>query len=129
MSKLGAAVRELATRLSDACPTQQLKQLTVEDGQVVLHLTDADDNKIVVNAVFLDPDEYPRSGALVQVDEGSSKCSSRTVEKLSALSERLQDGAQLCAVIARVSHSCSRGRPRWSFQALAAPPCKRGGVP
>jgi hypothetical protein len=72
----------------------------------VLHLTDADDRKIAVNLVFFDPDQYPRSGALVQVDDSESKCSSKTVEKVSALSERLQDGAQLFAVIAKVSTLC-----------------------
>lgn len=105
MSKLNEAVTQLSKCLAESCPTQQLKQLTsAGDGQVVLQLTDADDRKIMVNLVFFDPDEYPRSGALVQVDEGESKCSSNTVEKLSALSERLQDGAQLFAVIAKVSN-------------------------
>lgn len=103
MSRLSAVVKGLSQALQDSCPTQQLKSLTKSDGQVVLHAVDADDRKIVINLVFLDPDEYPRSGLLVQVDE-DSKCSSKVVEKLGALSERLQDGAQLFAVISKVRY-------------------------
>jgi hypothetical protein len=125
MVKLNEAVKRLAKCLVESCPTQQLKQLTsTEDGQVQLQLTDADDRKIVVNLVFLDPDEYPRSGALVQVDEGDSKCTSSMVEKLSALSERLQDGAQLFAVIAKVSSNQCFSLSHIPTIGSARPPCK-----
>jgi hypothetical protein len=103
MARLSAVVKGLSLALQDSCPTQQLKSLIKSDGQVVLHAVDADDRKLVINLVFLDADEYPRSGVLVQVDEDEdSKCSSKVVEKLGALSERLQDGAQLFAVISKV---------------------------
>jgi len=103
MSKLRSAVKELASALSGACPTQQLKGLTSseEEGQVVLHAVDADDNKIVINVLFLDPDQYPRSGALLELSEGSSK-GDRLAVALSAMSERFQDAAQLCAIISKV---------------------------
>lgn len=104
MTKFTPAVKGLQEVLQESCPTQQLKSLTQgSDGQLSLHLADSDDRKVVVNLVFLDPDEYPRSGVLVQVDEDSSKCSIKVVQKLGALSERLQDGAQLFAVISKVS--------------------------
>lgn len=101
MSKLNTAVKGLAQALEDACPTQ-LKSVTPSGDQVALVVADADDRKVVINLLFLDPDEYPRSGVLVQVDEEASKCSSKVAQKLGALSERFQDGAQLFAVISKV---------------------------
>jgi 3,4-dihydroxy-2-butanone 4-phosphate synthase len=103
MSKLSTSCKALAGALAEACATQQLKSLTADgDGQICLQMADADDKRVVVNFVFFDPDEYPRSGVLVQMDEDKSKCSSTVADKLGALSERFQDGAQLWAAIAKV---------------------------
>jgi hypothetical protein len=103
MTKLSTSCKALASALAEACPTQQLKSLTADgEGQISLQLADADEKMVVVNFVFFDPDEYPRSGVLVQVDEEKSKCSSAVTEKLGALSERFVDGAQLWAAIAKV---------------------------
>lgn len=104
MYKLNTAIKGLAQVLEDACPTQQLKSVTRARDQVALAVADADDRKVLINLLFLDPDEYPRSGVLVQVDEEASNCSSKVAQKLGALSERFQDGAQLFAVISKVRH-------------------------
>ena len=101
---LRVAVKEISACLAEACPTQQLKSLSSEgDGQVVLQLTDASDKKVTVNIVFLDPEEYPRSGALVQLEDNGSS-SGKLADRLGAASERFQDGAQLCAVLTKVGH-------------------------
>jgi hypothetical protein len=115
MSKLNTAIKGLAAALEDACPTQQLKSVTRSTEQVVLSVADADDRKVVINLLFLDPDEYPRSGVLVQVDEEASKCSSKVAEKLGALSERFQVGAQLCAVISKVRATVPAAELRHRF--------------
>lgn len=125
MAKLSTSCKALAGALAEACPTQQLKSLTADgEGQICLQLADADEKRVVIHFVFFDPDEYPRSGVLVQVDEDKSKCSSAVVEKLGALSERFQDGAQLWAAIAKVLFSpldllqLYRGAPARSVSCL-----------
>lgn len=102
MSQLRAAVNELAKSLS-----HQLKSVELAgEGQVALKLVaDGDTAKTTtINIIFIDPDEYPRCGALVQLDEDASGSSSSSglAERVSAVSERFQDGAQLCAVLTKV---------------------------
>lgn len=103
MSKLRVAISRLGEAVNRACPTRQLQSLSNDgEGQVIVQLLDAEGNKVVVNACFLDPDDYPRSSIILQVDEDRSKCPDRLVEKVASLSERFQDGAQLCTVLSKV---------------------------
>jgi hypothetical protein len=99
MSKLAKAVKGLAGVLAEACPSQAAASLSAgsDEGQVVLKLGGA-----VLTLVFFEPGDYPRSGVLLQVDEGSGRCSATQADKLGGLSERFQDEAQLSAIISRV---------------------------
>lgn len=118
MSKLAAAVKALSASLAEACPTAQVQSLTSDSsGTVTIKAQDAEERQVVINLCFLDPDEYPRSGLLVQVDEDASKVPSSVVSRLAATSERFQDGANLGAVLVKVRTLCML---RWAETQRAA---------
>jgi hypothetical protein len=110
MSKLTKAIKLLGAALGcsgddgDTAPPRVSLRPGVEEGQVLLTLRPSSaDNQVTLQLLFFEPSEYPRSGVLVQVDEGaSSGCPPGAADKLAGLSERFQDGGQLSAIIAKV---------------------------
>lgn len=103
MPALAAVVAGLQAALPGACPTSQLSLRLDGDATVKVERSDADEGRLVVDVVYMEPGSYPSSSVLVCCDAAPPKLA----ERLSSISERFQEHAPLSAILSKACRSGS----------------------